>query len=218
MRAAVIGIGSNSVRMLVAEAADGEIRRISRDRAGTRLFAGLDEAGNLSREAMASSCAAVKRMADFARSQGAEKVHLFATSATRDAANNADFAALLKAETGLTLEICSGDEEAALSFFGATDGGDSGVIDIGGGSTEIIIGQGMNIRCSFSCQMGGGAPVPADSDSRPRRFGHGGADCRRHSDRQAAGLPCAVDAGQLARHGRHVHDARRDGEGHLLDG
>lgn len=154
MRAAVIGIGSNSVRMLVAEAADGEIRRISRDRAGTRLFAGLDEAGNLSREAMASSCAAVKRMADSARSQGAEKVHLFATSATRDAANSADFAALLKAETGLTLEICSGDEEAALSFFGATDGGDSGVIDIGGGSTEIIIGQGMNIRCSFSCQMG----------------------------------------------------------------
>lgn len=154
MRAAVIGIGSNSVRMLVAEAGDGEIRRISRDRAGTRLFAGLDEAGNLSREAMASSCAAVKRMADSARSQGAEKVHLFATSATRDAANNADFAALLKAETGLTLEICSGDEEAALSFFGATDGGDSGVIDIGGGSTEIIIGQGMNIRCSFSCQMG----------------------------------------------------------------
>ena len=135
MRAAVIGIGSNSVRMLVAEAADGEIRRISRDRAGTRLFAGLDEAGNLSREAMASSCAAVKRMADSARSQGAEEVHLFATSATRDAANNADFAALLKAETGLTLEICSGDEEAALSFFGATDGGDSGVIDIGGGST-----------------------------------------------------------------------------------
>ena len=66
MRAAVIGIGSNSVRMLVAEAADGEIRRISRDRAGTRLFAGLDEAGNLSREAMASSCAAVKRMADSA--------------------------------------------------------------------------------------------------------------------------------------------------------
>lgn len=73
MRAAVIGIGSNSVRMLVAEAADGEIRRISRDRAGTRLFAGLDEAGNLSREAMASSCAAVKQMADSARSQGAEK-------------------------------------------------------------------------------------------------------------------------------------------------
>ena len=139
MRAAVIGIGSNSVRMLVAEAADGEIRRISRDRAGTRLFAGLDEAGNLSREAMASSCAAVKRMADSARSQGAEKVHLFATSATRDAANNADFAALLKAETGLTLEICSGDEEAALSFFGATDGGDSGVIDIGGGTTDIAV-------------------------------------------------------------------------------
>ena len=83
MRAAVIGIGSNSVRMLVAEAADGEIRRISRDRAGTRLFAGLDEAGNLSREAMASSCAAVKRMADSARSQGAEKVHCHQRHARR---------------------------------------------------------------------------------------------------------------------------------------
>ena len=154
MRAAVIGIGSNSVRMLVAEAVDGDLRRISRDRVGTRLFAGLDAQGNLSQEAMETSCAAVKRMAENARAQGAETVHLFATSATRDAANSADFAAMLKAETGLTLEICSGEEEAALSFFGATDGGDSGVIDIGGGSTEIIIGQGLNIRCSFSCQMG----------------------------------------------------------------
>ena len=156
MRAAVIGIGSNSVRMLVAEAADGEIRRISRDRAGTRLFAGLDEAGNLSREAMASSCAAVKRMADSARSQGAEKVHLFATSATRDAANNADFAALLKAETGLTLEICSGDEEAALSFFGATDGGDSGVIDIGGGSLEVAMGSDEDPTVALSVPAGAG--------------------------------------------------------------
>ena len=58
------------------------------------------------------------------------------------------------AETGLELEICSGAEEAALSFFGATDGGDSGVIDIGGGSTEVIVGHGMDVRCGFSCQMG----------------------------------------------------------------
>lgn len=218
MRAAVIGIGSNSVRMLVAEAADGEIRRISRDRAGTRLFAGLDEAGNLSREAMASSCAAVKRMADFARSQGAEKVHLFATSATRDAANNADFAALLKAETGLTLEICSGDEEAALSFFGATDGGDSGVIDIGGGSTEIIIGQGMNIRCSFSCQMGA-----VRLFQRIPIRDHGDLDA---VEQIAADIltdklldyPVLSMPGSWRGTGRHVHDACRDGEGHLLDG
>ena len=154
MRVAVIGIGSNSVRMLVCEVEQGEIRRLAREREGTRLFSGLDENRNLSADAMAKSCAAVKAMAESARSQGAEHVHLFATSATRDAANQADFSALLEKETGLTLEICSGELEAALSFFGATDGGESGVIDIGGGSTEIIAGNGMHVRCGFSCQMG----------------------------------------------------------------
>ena len=154
MKVAVIGIGSNSVRMLVASVAAGEIHRLRRAREGTRLFAGLDEGRNLSAEAMAKSCAAVKAMADSARAEGIENIHLFATSATRDAANQADFSALLLRETGLTLEICSGETEAALSFFGATDGGDSGVIDIGGGSTEIIVGNGMDVRCGFSCQMG----------------------------------------------------------------
>ncbi len=154
MKAAVIGIGSNSVRMLVCEVDGGEMRRIRRDREGTRLFAGLDAGRILSADAMAKSCAAVKRMADSARDEGCEALHLFATSATRDAANQADFSALLLKETGLTLEICSGETEAALSFFGATDGGDCGVIDIGGGSTEIIVGSDMDVRCGFSCQMG----------------------------------------------------------------
>ncbi len=154
MRAAVIGIGSNSVRMLVAETNGQDMKRISRERAGTRLFAGLDEQKRLSAEAMLVSCDAVRKMAESAREQNAECIDLFATSATRDAANRQDFAELLRQETGLELEICSGNEEAALSFFGATDGGDSGVIDIGGGSTEIIFGQGMSIRCAFSCQMG----------------------------------------------------------------
>jgi len=154
MVVAVIGIGSNSVRMLLAEVADGKMRRLKRDRAGTRLFAGLDAQKRLSLEAMASTAAAVCRMAADARAAGAEEIRLFATSATRDAVNKADFAGLLLAQTGLTLEICSGDEEAALSFFGAAGEGDCGVIDIGGGSTEIIVGAGMDVRCAFSCQMG----------------------------------------------------------------
>ena len=154
MKVAVIGIGSNSVRMLVCEVMQGEMRRLRRAREGTRLFAGLDEGRNLSADTMAKSCAAVKEMADSARSEGCAAIHLFATSATRDAANQADFSALLKRETGLDLEICSGATEAALSFFGATDGGDSGVIDIGGGSTEVIVGSNMDVRCGFSCQMG----------------------------------------------------------------
>lgn len=154
MKAAVIGIGSNSVRMLVAETMNGDIHRIGREREGTRLFAGLDDQKRLSQASMEASCVAVKKMAEDARAQGVEEVRLFATSATRDASNRSAFAQLLQEQTGLRLEICSGDEEAALSFLGATDGGDAGVIDIGGGSTEIIVGNGLNIYCAFSCQMG----------------------------------------------------------------
>ncbi|MBQ8202607.1 MAG: Ppx/GppA family phosphatase [Clostridia bacterium] len=154
MKVAVIGIGSNSVRMLVALVEGGSMQRLRREREGTRLFAGLDANKRLSREAMESTAAAVRQMAESARADGAEVLRLFATSATRDAANQAEFSAYLLEETGLTLEICSGATEAALSFYGATDGGDSGVIDIGGGSTEIIVGRGMDIRCAFSCQMG----------------------------------------------------------------
>ena len=157
MLVAVIGIGSNSVRMLLAEAGgdNGEkMRRIRRDREGTRLFAGLDANRRLSRQAMEMTAAAVSRMAADARAAGAQHIHLFATSATRDAANQAEFASLLAETSGLEMEICSGEQEAALSFLGASGGGECGVLDIGGGSTEVIVGNGMALRCALSCQMG----------------------------------------------------------------
>jgi len=154
MKVAVIGIGSNSVRMLVAQVEGDAFKRLRRDREGTRLFAGLDAQRCLSAEAMETTVAAVERMAREAREEGAEAVHLFATSATRDASNQAEFAGRLQDAVGVSLEICSGDTEAALSFLGATDGGYSGVIDIGGGSTEFVVGQGAQIVCAFSCQMG----------------------------------------------------------------
>ena len=97
MKAAVIGIGSNSVRMLLAEINGQEGRKLLRDREGTRLFAGLDAQGNLSRASMDASTAAVKRMAESARAQGVEQIDLFATSATRDAANQAAFTQQLTA-------------------------------------------------------------------------------------------------------------------------
>jgi len=154
MKVAVIGIGSNSVRMLVAQVQGDTFRRLGRDREGTRLFAGLDEQKRLAPQAMDTTIAAVSRMAQSAREQGCEKIHLFATSATRDASNQQEFAQRLQNEAGVALEICSGEKEAALSFAGATDGGYSGVIDSGGGSTEFVVGQGHNLVCSFSCQMG----------------------------------------------------------------
>ncbi len=154
MRAAVIGIGSNSVRMLAAEIENGIGHRLSRLRAATRLFAGLDDHKILSVEAMERTCSAVMTQATQARLLGAKDLSIFATSATRDAANSDVFARMILERTGCPLHVSSGQEEAELSFLGATDGGDCGVIDIGGGSTEVIVGEGSRMLGCFSCQMG----------------------------------------------------------------
>ncbi len=157
MRAAVIGIGSNSVRSLLADASGADFRRLCRDREGTRLFAGLDENGNLNRDSMDKTVSAVRRMASEARQKGAENLAIFATSAARDAANGRQFMAMIEQEAGVPLRIISGEEEAELSFLGASAAADAdrcGMIDIGGGSTEIAIGTSAGIECAFSCQMG----------------------------------------------------------------
>jgi len=154
MRAAVIGIGSNSVRMLVADVQGGKLHQVLRDREGTRLFSGLDENGNLNRESMTLTISAVRVMQQKAMTINVKTIHLFATSAVRDAGNQQEFSSLIQDETGLVLEICSGESEAALSFLGSTFGERSGVIDIGGGSTEYVIGSGTVIECGVSLQMG----------------------------------------------------------------
>jgi exopolyphosphatase/guanosine-5'-triphosphate,3'-diphosphate pyrophosphatase len=157
MKAAVIGIGSNSVRCLLAETGEEGFSCLWRDREGTRLFAGLDERGNLSRESMDKTVAAVARMASELRHQGAEKLGIFATSAARDAANGEEFIRAVEEAAETELQILSGEEEAELSFLGASAAAKDercGVIDIGGGSTEIAIGTRKGIEVSFSCQMG----------------------------------------------------------------
>ncbi len=153
-KVAVIGIGSNSVRMLTALISGETGIRLSRERAATRLFAGLNEHRRLSDSSMETTSSAAGDMARRARDAGASELTVFATSATRDAVNAADFAARIKEKTGADLRVCSGSEEAALSFIGATDGGDCGVIDIGGGSTEVVVGEGFTVRSAVSCQMG----------------------------------------------------------------
>ena len=158
MKAAVIGIGSNSVRMLVAQMGTEGFQRLERDREGTRLFAGLGPGGRLSEASMAHTAAAVRRMACHARETGAEELHIFATSASRDAANGEEFREMIRRENGTELEIVSGEEEAALSFLGASAAAPPaercGVIDIGGGSTELVIGTAEGVEAGFSCQLG----------------------------------------------------------------
>ncbi len=158
MFAAVIGIGSNSVRALVARNNEGVFQRLYRDREGTRLFAGLDSRGMLKEESIQKTAEAVRRMAASARERGADDLSIFATSAARDAVNGQEFMDAVEAAAGIPPVILSGEEEARLSFFGASravkDECFCGVIDIGGGSTEIVTGQGDEIESAFSCQMG----------------------------------------------------------------
>lgn len=154
MRVAAIGIGSNSLRMLVADLVEGKLIRLQRYREGLRVFAALDHEGNITQEMLLRACQSISAFQKEALAQGAEHIHLFATSAVRDAANQQAFSDALLHETGLSLEICSGEEEARLSFWGASESYPTGLIDIGGGSTELAIGCGRNIEDAHSLQMG----------------------------------------------------------------
>ena len=141
MRSAVIGIGSNSVRALLGETDGDAVRRLW-----------------LSTACIRKTAEAVGRMAAEARRRGAERVDIFATSAARDAANGPELISEIEKAAGAAPEIITGEEEARLSFMGASlaapISGRCGVIDIGGGSTEIVTGEGGDIDCAFSCQMG----------------------------------------------------------------
>lgn len=154
MKVAAIGIGSNSLRMLVAQIADGKLQNPIRYREGLRVFAALDAQGNISQEMIENACRSVLSFKMQAIADGAERIHLFATSATRDAANQQQFISALEQATGLALDVCSGDKEAALSFWGGAESGPTGLVDIGGGSTEIAIGCGKTVDDAVSLQMG----------------------------------------------------------------
>lgn len=154
MRRAVIGIGSNSTRLLVADVDDkGNLTNEKRMREGTRLFAGLEN-GVLSTESMVRTADAVARFAVAARDDGAQTLHVLATSAARDAENSAEFADTVQTLSGVPMEIISGGEEARLSFLGGAGQGYSGLVDIGGGSTEIGIGGGFRPFSAGSIQLG----------------------------------------------------------------
>jgi exopolyphosphatase / guanosine-5'-triphosphate,3'-diphosphate pyrophosphatase len=151
-RNAVIAIGSNSIRLLVADANDS-LTNSYRAKLENRLFMSLD-AGRLATTALNEAAGAVKALQESALQQHAAHIDLIATSAVRDATNSQLLLETIKAETGLTLQILSGLEEAAYSFIGAAGPGLVGILDIGGGSTEMIIGDGKRIYASVSAQAG----------------------------------------------------------------
>lgn len=149
-RVAAIDCGTNSIRLLVAELTrrhDGSIdlRDLHREMRVVRLGQGVDATGRLAPEALERTREALAAYTIAARRKGAEKVRMVATSATRDAANRDEFFAMTREVLGVEAELITGDEEARLSFTGAVgeqdpDDGPFLVADVGGGSTELVLG------------------------------------------------------------------------------
>ena len=149
MRVAVVDLGTNTTRLLVAEVEDGALTELDKQTTITRLGQGVDATGQLADEAMDRVRAALTRYRGIMDEAGVTETIAVATSAMRDAANGAAFREELSQRFGIDARTISGDEEARLTFLGATSGRTPAaespsatvVIDIGGGSTEYVIGS-----------------------------------------------------------------------------
>ncbi|WP_367138680.1 exopolyphosphatase [Saccharothrix sp. HUAS TT1] len=159
-RVAAIDCGTNSIRLLVADVTTSDggerwLRDVHREMRVVRLGQGVDATGQLHPDAIARTRAALADYANALRRKGAERVRMVATSATRDAANKDAFFAMTRDVLGVEAEVITGDEEARLSFTGAVSDLDAAegpflVSDIGGGSTELVLGAWDGVRGDVS--------------------------------------------------------------------
>ncbi|GLW26374.1 Ppx/GppA phosphatase family protein [Microbispora triticiradicis] len=162
-RVAAIDCGTNSVRLLIADISGDDLTDVERRMEIVRLGQDVDRTGRLAPEALERTFTAMRGYAKLIREHAAGEavpVRVVATSATRDAANRADFTAGVREIFGVEPEVVSGDEEARLSFTGATRGlaGAAAetpylVVDIGGGSTEFVVGS-RSVEGALSVDIG----------------------------------------------------------------
>lgn len=163
-RLAGIDCGTNSIRLLIADVdGSGRLRDVHRETRIVRLGQGVDATGEFAAEAIARTRAALADYAALLREHGVSRVRMVATSAARDVANRDDFFAMTaevlgEVVPGAVAEVISGAEEAELSFRGAVGELDSAagpfvVVDLGGGSTEIVVG-GEAVVASYSADIG----------------------------------------------------------------
>jgi len=156
-RVAVVDVGSNSTRLLIADV-DGRIDEIERQSRVTRLGRGVDLSGQLSAEAIESACEAIADYVAICGNTGVERIEAIATSAVRDASNGGAFVAELRERFALSARVLDGEEEARLTYMGATaehpPSEPTLVVDIGGGSTELVVGTGEDISFHASLQAG----------------------------------------------------------------
>ena len=159
VRRAVIDVGTNSIKLLVADVAGRDVRPVLEESRQTRLGKGFYESNRLQPEAIARTAEAVWEFAGTARERGAASVRVIATSAARDAVNAGDLTTSIERASGLNTEIISGAREAEWVFQGvATDPEFASqpllLLDVGGGSTEFILGQGDQTHFAHSFPLG----------------------------------------------------------------
>ena len=146
MLCAAIDIGSNTTRVLVAEPVDGQLKMVMEQRAYTRINKALDPSGAIFPEKVAEVSEVVATQVRLARELGAEVIRSVATAAVREAPNGEMAARAIAGASGVPVDILSEEQEGRLSFIGATKTlghpveGRIGVVDVGGGSTEVILG------------------------------------------------------------------------------
>lgn len=165
-RVAAIDCGTNSIRLLVADAAaDGTLTDIEREMRIVRLGQGVDATGTFAPTAIERTRVALEEFVGIIRSSGGvDRVRMVATSATRDASNRDDFfemtaVTLAPVAKDAVAEVISGDEEARLSFSGAVGDLDAAdgpflVVDLGGGSTELVLGDTGGVTAAYSADVG----------------------------------------------------------------
>ncbi len=158
MRVGVIDCGTNSIRLLIADIEGTNFREVTRQMQVVRLGQGVDETNQFHPDALERTFAAVDLYAAELARRGVEKIRFCATSATRDATNRNIFIDGVKERLGIEPEVISGDEEARLSFAGATrefnrTDGPFLVVDIGGGSTEFVLGTDT-VESAISVNIG----------------------------------------------------------------
>ncbi|MCB0862607.1 MAG: Ppx/GppA family phosphatase [Solirubrobacterales bacterium] len=157
-RVAVIDIGTNSTRLLIADVEGAQVDEIYRESRITRLGRGVDHSGQLSAEGIEAVCEAIADYMPLISEERAREVMVIATSAVRDADNGEAFVAELRERFDLSCRVIDGDQEANLTYLGTSSGGSGDqttlVIDIGGGSTEMIVGRGPEPIFHTSLQAG----------------------------------------------------------------
>lgn len=164
-RVAAVDCGTNSIRLLIADAdPDGHLTDVRREMRIVRLGQGVDATGELNPEAIERTRAALHDYVDMMLEAEVAAVRMVATSATRDARNRDDFFAMTATELGRVVEgaraeVITGDEEARLSFAGAVGELSSAegpfvVVDLGGGSTEVVLGDGTGVHAAYSADIG----------------------------------------------------------------